>query len=186
MSIPGKSGSYDPCKNYLCAKEFDVNKFRQIFLLVCCMTASIGATADHHVPVLLNIEDLQWMSGIWAGPVGAATLEENWAQPHNDSMVAVVRIMAEGKTSMVELIVIEPENNSLVLRLQQWDPGFSPRTPKPQTMKLKSHSHNRVTFVGTQTEGLKELTYSRPDWNQFNIDIVPAEGPGFQVKLLAQ
>jgi len=83
------------------------------------------------------VADLAWMTGTWSGPAGpGAVLEENWTVPKAGSIQALVRMTGGGKTSMVELIVIEEEDDTLRLRLQQWDPGLKPRTPGPQVLKL--------------------------------------------------
>ncbi len=85
-----------------------------------------------------GVADLAWMTGSWSGAVGPGTLEENWAEPHDGSIASLVRMRGDGATSMIELIVIEEEEGSLVLRIQQWDPGFKPRTPSAQRMNLAS------------------------------------------------
>jgi len=158
---------------------------RSALIFVFITFAASGVTADHHEKVSLS--DLSWMTGSWAGPIGAGlTLEENWIQPVDGSLAALVRITGEGKTSMVELIVIEEENNSLVLRVKQWDPGFKPRTPEPQTMKLKMVGKNMVGFEAIEPGGMKTLAYSRPTKDQFNIDIENAEGAKFQINLVAR
>ncbi len=134
-----------------------------------------------------SIKDLSWMTGSWAGPVGpGVTLEENWIEATDASIAALVRITGHGATSMVELIVIEEENDSLVLRVQQWDAGFSPRTEKPQTMTLVKVAENRVEFKQTDVVGFKTLTYSRPTPDTFIIELVTAEGNPVQIPLQAR
>ena len=132
----------------------------------------------------ISISDLAWMSGHWSGPVGPGILEENWIKPVDGSIASLVRMTGDGKTSMVEMIVIEEENDSLVLRIQQWDPGFVPRTPNPQTMELLEMGENKVKFKATGTGGMKTLGYSRPSADSFNIDVETEQGT-FQLKLKA-
>ena len=145
-------------------------------LALACMTSSTFAEAN-------GVKDLAWMTGSWEGPIGASVLEENWSRPLDGSISALVRSRGEGKTTMIELIVIEQENDSLVLRVQQWDPGFSTRTPGTQVMALQSIGKNRVGFVSTGEGGLKTLAYSRPSKDKFNIDIETSDGAKFQINL---
>ena len=71
-----------------------------------------------------SVEELTWMKGRWAGPYGPGTLEETWNDPRGDTMVAVVRMTAPDGTNMVELVIINEEDNTLVLRLQQFSPTY--------------------------------------------------------------
>jgi hypothetical protein len=139
--------------------------------------------ADNHAT---KISSLSWMTGSWAGPAGeGVTLEENWAQPTGGSIASLVRMTTATSTPMVELIVIEERDGTLVLNLQQWDPGFSPRTPGPQTMTLSDQGERRVEFTATGNGSLKTLAYSSPDAESFNIDIVTADGNPIALKLKA-
>lgn len=152
---------------------------------VVCTAGLIAnaATADSHA----SITALNWMTGSWAGPAGPGrTLEENWIIPTGGSLASLVRITTEEATPMVELIVIEEEDDTLVLRIQQWDPGFSPRTPGPQVMTLSNLGERSVKFVATGETGMKSLAYSSPDPDSFNIDIVGADGNAFQLQLARQ
>lgn len=153
--------------------------------LALALTISSSAQADHHGA--LSVASLAWMTGHWAGPAGPdATLEENWIEPADGSIASLVRITGNGKTSMVELIIVEEENDSLVLRLQQWDAGYKPRTPMPQTMKLVDQTDNSVSFATTGEGGLKNLKYTRPETDQFHIEVETAEGEKFTLKLNAR
>ncbi|MDP7575367.1 MAG: DUF6265 family protein [Pseudomonadales bacterium] len=144
-----------------------------------------SSSADHHEKV--SIGNLAWMTGGWAGPAGpGVTLEENWIQPTDGSIASLVRMTGNGSTSMVELIVIEEEDNTLMLRIKQWDPGFKPRTPEPQVMKLISLGDNQVGFEAVSPGGMKTLAYSRPESDKFNIDIETSQGAKFQINLSAK
>ncbi len=133
-----------------------------------------------------SVADLAWMTGTWAGPLGEQTLEENWTQPLGGSITSLVRFTGNGKTGMIEMIVIEEEEESLVFRVRQWSPGFVPRTPEPQMMVLAEIGERRVRFEATQPGGLQSITYSRPATELFNIDVETGEGQKFQINLRAQ
>jgi len=132
-----------------------------------------------------GVADLAWMTGSWSGSLGPGQLEENWSRPLDGSIASLVRMRGDGATSMIELIVIEEEGDSLVLRIQQWDPGFKPRTPNAQAMSLVAMGERTVSFKATEPGGLTGLTYSRPADDTFTIDVETAEGGKFQITMSA-
>ncbi|MDA1077021.1 MAG: DUF6265 family protein [Proteobacteria bacterium] len=150
-------------------------------LFVACLLAGSAHAGDG-----TTVASLAWMSGTYSGPVGPGTLEENWIEPRDGAIASLVRMTGAGKTSMVELIVIEEEADTLVLRLQQWNPGFSPRTPGPQKMVLAEQGDQSVRFVATdEGGGMKSLGYSLVG-DDFTISIENAEGQAFALPLKAQ
>ena len=132
-----------------------------------------------------SIADLAWMTGTYAGAVGPGELEENWTVPKAGSIQAVVRMTGGGATSMVELIVIEEEDDTLMLRLQQWDPGMKPRTEAPTVMKLAELGENTVTFAVVGEGMFSTLGYTR-DGDTFTISITNPDGSSFDLPLMRQ
>jgi hypothetical protein len=133
-----------------------------------------------------RVSDLAWMTGSWAGSFGEQMLEELWNEPSSGSIACVVRITGDGKTHMIELILIEEIDGSLLFRVRQWLPGFLPRRPEPQIMTLAQMMDRRVTFDGTGDSDFKRLTYSRPSEETFQIDVEPRQGEDFRVILHRQ
>ena len=66
-----------------------------------------------------SVADLAWMSGSWVGPMGEQRLEENWTRPADGSIASLIRISGGGETELIELILIEEEEGSLVFRVRQ-------------------------------------------------------------------
>jgi hypothetical protein len=129
-----------------------------------------------------TINDLAWMTGSWAGAVGANRLEERWTDGHSGSIAAVVRMTGSDATMMYELITIEEVEDSLVLNLQQWDPGMQSRSDGPQTMVLDAISQNSVKFKAVGDTGpMISLAYSRPGGDAFVIHV---EVPGREMVVL--
>lgn len=153
-----------------------------VFALFAAAYAASSALAAEDAPKA-KITDLAWMTGHWSGPLQNGTIEENWIQPTAKSLASLVRSTSGDATSMIELIVIEEENDTLMLRVQQWNPGFKPRTPAPQVMKLVESAPNKVVFGATAEGGLKTLGYSRPAPDQFVISIETPQGAKFDIPL---
>ena len=120
----------------------------------------------------VNIEALSWMTGSWEGPTGTHTLEENWTRADNGAIVGVMRFLADGRMQVVELILIEEEDDTLMLRGNQWFPGYKPKLEQLDVMKLTSMGNQTVTFEEHGFSRMKKLTYSRPAPDLFKIEIV--------------
>ncbi len=157
---------------------------RTLFVLLIATLLSVSAVvADNHGP---KVADLAWMTGTWSGAMGQGSLEENWATPTNGSMAALVRgFSPDGTTNMIELISIEEEDDSLVLRLKQWNPGMTPRYDGFQVMKLMESKDRMVKFENIGEGGLAKLGYSRPADDKFVISIETPTGQVFDIELTA-
>ena len=138
--------------------------------LFASLTLLISISCPVHAEV--NVEALAWMTGSWEGPTGTHTLEENWTRADNGAIVGVMRFLADGKMQVVELILIEEENGTLMLRGNQWFPGYKPKLEQLDVMKLTSMGDQSVTFEEHGFSRMKKLTYSRPTPELFKIEIV--------------
>jgi hypothetical protein len=119
-----------------------------------------------------TVSDLAWMTGHY----GNGSLEENWAEPVGASIASLVRSTdGDGATNMIELIVVEEEEGSLVLRIKQWNPGMEPREEGFQVMELIEIGDKTVRFKNIGEVGMQELGYSL-DGDQFTISIKTAGG----------
>ena len=145
-------------------------------LVVLTLAVSISVPAFAAGPSA-KVSDLAWMAGSWKGTMGnGGTLEENWAQPDAGSMAALVRGTAGGATNMIELIVVEEMEGSLVLHIQQWNPGFEPRPAGPQEMRLVEVGDKKVVFEAVGDGGMRRLGYSSPAPGKFVISVTTAGG----------
>ena len=147
------------------------------------LAANIAIATDETPPA--SVADLAWMTGTWSGPVGGGNvLEENWTVPKAGSIQSLVRMTGPNGTSMVELIVIEEEEGTLRLRLQQWDPGMKPRTEGPSVMTLAEMGENTVAFQAEEGAMFDKLRYTR-DGDSFTISITNPNGSQFDIPLKA-
>ena len=132
-----------------------------------------------------SISDLGWMAGKWIGNLGPMELEENWNEPKAGSIQDLVGLRQGENMMMVELIVIEEHEDSLRLRIQQWDPGMEPRESGRQTMKLVNPSENELRFEAVDEGPMKRLTYRRPAETEFEIIVQQGAGAPQTLKLRA-
>ena len=145
--------------------------------------ALIGAQATLAAGPAASIEQLSWMTGNWAGMLGPNQLEENWLNTDGNSLMAAVRITNPEGTGTFEVITIEEVDGSLMLNIQQWDPGFKPRTEAPQTMELEEITANSVKFRAVSEGGMATLGYSHPDAETFIIHVGQPNGNVLDIPL---
>lgn len=150
-------------------------------LLATCIFSIVASGVYAGPPASIN--DLNWMTGNWAGDLGPNQLEENWIMAEGGSIAAMVRMTGNGTTSMFEMITIEEVDDSLVLHIQQFDPGFVARTPEPQKMELVEITGNRVKFEAVSEGGMATLGYSHPDAESFIIHVGQASGNTLDIPL---
>ena len=149
-----------------------------------CAIFSLPASLQAGPPA--TVDQLDWMTGNWAGQLGPNQLEENWIATEGGSIAAMVRMTGSGATSMFEMITIEEVDGSLMLNIQQWDPGFKPRTESPQTMELEEITTNSVKFRAVTEGGMSTLGYSHPDAETFIIHVGRPDGNVLDIPLKAR
>ena len=155
--------------------------FKLIFLALIFLTP-LSAISDDHA----KVTELGWLTGSWDGQLGPNILEENWSLPRSGSIASLVRQTGPDGMGMVEMVFIEEANGTLELHLQQWDSGFSPRTPSAQKMTMSDMTENSVTFRAVGEGGLAQLKYSRPAADEFHIDVRTMTDQEFTIKLKPQ
>ncbi len=155
---------------------------KKSILMVVSFCAALGALTVHAQPNA-SIDQLSWMTGNWAGQLGPNQLEENWIATEGGSIAAMVRMTGGGSTSMFEMITIEESNGTLVLHIQQWDPGFEPRTDAAQEMILEEITANSVKFRAVSEGGMATLGYSHPDAESFIIHVGRPDGSTLDIPL---
>lgn len=149
-------------------------------LAVVMVMASSNAMADQ---VTGRVSDLSWMAGYWTGPFGEETLEEHWMHPSGDTVLGTVRITKDGSTQMMEFILIEQTEDSLLFRVNQWLPGMKSIHDEPQIMTLKDIGERSIAFESAGGFVFKTLAYSRPAEDLFIIDAELATGERLKLEL---
>ncbi len=156
--------------------------FRLLSPFALCTFAVFGNSSFAAGPAA-TIEQVAWMTGNWAGQLGPNQLEENWISTEGSSIAAMVRMTGGDATSMFEMITIEEVDGSLVLHIQQFNPGFEPRTPSAQKLELSEITANSVKFVAVSEGGMASLGYSHPDADSFIIHVGRPDGSALDIPL---
>ena len=153
-----------------------------LIALMASAMSQISLADGHLQSEKTSIANLSWMTGSWSGAMGPATLEENWTQAKSGTIASLVRLTTPEGTGMVEIVNIQEMDGTLVLHLQQWGPGFTALAPA-QKMLLDRSGEHTVTFKAASPGGLKQLTYSRPADNEFEVAVITADDQNVTIKM---
>ena len=131
------------------------------------LIASFGAAAGHHLESeKTSISKLSWMTGSWSSDIGGHVLEENWTEAKAGSIAALVRITSPESTAAIEIVDIREMDGSLILYIQQRDPGFV-ASAEAQKIVLDSIGDPSVSFVAAISGGLKNSATRLPKQASF-------------------
>lgn len=108
------------------------------------------------------------MTGNWIGKIRSSEIEENWLAPEGGSIVAMIRIRSSAdSTGEYEIVLIEEEEGSLVLSVNQFERGLVFGRNLPQKMELVEITDNSVSFRDPERNGFASIRYTRVDEENF-------------------
>ena len=101
-----------------------------------------------------SIEDMAWYAGHWVGSGFGGVVEENFAPVLGGVMVGTFRMVMEDGPSFYEMLLIEPDRNSLVYKVKHFDPDFTGWEEKDSyvSFPLIKIEENRYYFEGLTIE----------------------------------
>lgn len=161
-----------------------MQKIKILIALVVGVVGTFSSLSFAATPTA-TIDDVAWLTGNYAGMVGSNQLEENWIKAEGSSIGAMVRMTGNGGTSMFEMITIEEVDGSLVLHIQQFDPGFVPRTDAAQKMELMAIKEDHVHFRAVSQGGMRTLGYTKAG-DSFTIHVEREDGSKSDLKLMSR
>jgi hypothetical protein len=138
------------------------------------MTAPVTAQAAAQAAVPIGsaprakatLEQVAWIAGPWGGMLGDRRIEQHWMKPAANSMVAMYRSIQKERATLYELLAIEQDGESLVLRIKHFapGPGLAGREGKDESI---DHALVRVdgrtaVFEGTAAETPAETRRASP------------------------
>jgi hypothetical protein len=72
-----------------------------------------------------TVSDLMWLTGQWRGHRGDDVIEEAWGWPIGGTMMGMFRwVRADDTPFFYELTVLEPRDDTVVLRIKHFHPGL--------------------------------------------------------------
>lgn len=68
-----------------------------------------------HLPPVLTVDSLSWMSGDWSCQIWGGTFEERWSPVNGGTMQGTGRLVKESNTTMMEFMSIELDKEGHVV-----------------------------------------------------------------------
>ena len=113
-----------------------------------------------------SLSKLDWLAGRWVDDSGGNLSEEIWTAPSGDSILGTWRLVVKGQIKLSEILTIQAEGQTLVLRLRHFDAKLVGREEKDKPLELTLAGWNereaRFEGPGSDGQGLA-LTYRHPD-----------------------
>ena len=127
--------------------------------------AAVKATADQ----------LAFIAGAWSGTLNDRVIEQHWSMPAAGSMIAMYRSIRDGKPTLYELLAIEEEAGSLVLRIKHFKPGpgLASQEARDESVdhRLVRVDGRTAVFEGSTAAGPSRVTFTRVDPDTLTITV---------------
>ena len=144
--------------------------------IIAASLAAVPLRAQTPAPVSAapaTIDQVAWISGAWAGTLNDRTIEQHWMTPLGGSMVAMYRSVRDNKPTLYELLAIEQEGKSLVLRIKHFapGPGLVGQEAKDESSNhtLVSLGDRKAVFEASTPTGPVRVTFTSPDASALSI-----------------
>ena len=111
-----------------------------------------------------RVEQLAWLSGRWEFATQGQHLEETWSPATDDAMLGMFRWARDGSVWLYELMSIEQEQDTLVLRLRHFSRGLEPWASEAEgalEYPLKSLANGEAVFENPQRDAPRRFIYRR-------------------------
>src|SRR5262245_37149834 len=97
-----------------------------------------------------KIGDVAWLAGEWKVEGLGGTRDEYYTQPQAGNMTGLFRLIKDNKTVFFEIVIIQEEQGSLVMKLKHFDPkliGWEERE-KTVDFPLVRLTESEINFAG--------------------------------------
>jgi len=84
-----------------------------------------------------KVSDLAWMAGDWTATVGANTADRSCSEPVGESMMCMMRVIADGKVVWLEFSVLRAMADGVVLDTRFFSGDAQPAQPISNELRLK-------------------------------------------------
>jgi hypothetical protein len=133
-----------------------------------------GARGDAP-PAKATLKQLAWIAGPWGGTSGDRHVEQHWMAPAGHSMLGMFRYVLQDHTELYELLAIEEDAGSIVLRIKHFVPGAG-LTGKQAVDESLNHSLIRVegrtaVFEEDFGDSRGRITFSSPSPNTLMVRV---------------
>lgn len=101
-----------------------------------------------------DINDMAWYADRWVGEGFGGIVEENFSPSMGGTMIGTFRLVSDDNPSFYEMLLIEPDGNSLVYKVKHFNPDYTGWEEKEDyvSFPLVNIVDNRYYFQGLTIE----------------------------------
>jgi hypothetical protein len=126
------------------------------------------------------VDDLAWLAGTWRSEDDHGLAEEHWLPPASGGMAGVFRMVAGGKTSLYEILAIEPAaDGTPVMRMRHFGAGLEPwksEAGAAPSWPLAESGEGKAVFTNPDTDFPRTISYAADGKEAVVVRLVPAPG----------
>jgi Domain of unknown function (DUF6265) len=144
--------------------------------LLMMQAASVpGQPGGPPSPVKATVAQLGFVTGAWTGTLGDRIVEQHWSAPRAGSIIAMYRSIRADKPTLYEILAIEQDGESVVLRIKHFAPGAGlvSQEAKDQSMDhvLVSVGDARAVFVGGTADAPVSISFVKAGPDALTITV---------------
>lgn len=116
----------------------------------------------------MDVAQLAWLTGQWSGTTASDPVDEHWSTPAGGVLMGMFRWLKADALYLYEFLTIEPEGDSLLLRIKHFGRGGIGWEEKEESTEfvLESLTHHEARFLYRHPSNtFRRLIYRRPDAN---------------------
>ena len=127
-------------------------------LILILLLISFSCKAQTETKLEPKLENIAWISGTWYGEAFGGQTEEIWSEPSAGSMMAIFKLINDGKVTFYEIEIIREVENSLILQLKHFGSDLKGWETKDETVDfpLKEITPTKVVFEGMTFEKVSD------------------------------
>lgn len=142
--------------------------------LAVALASAAQDAKDAPVPAA-RIGELSWLAGRWQGELFGGPLDEHWSGGEGGVMLGMCRIDPGHAKSTYELMMIEPKDGNLVMKLRHFDAGLTHREDKALEYAMVRLDARSVSFVNDKDD-VRRIEYVLKSPSELRIRLHFQEG----------
>lgn len=123
-----------------------------------------------------GLADVAFLEGAWRGDSEGLVFEEIWSGPEGDVMTGMARGVKNGRTTVLEYIILSERSDGLEMRFKHFRPDYTTwETDSPVVLKLTKVSPGDALFTALETEAdVRSIRYFMLSEETLQADVVLA------------
>ena len=122
--------------------------------------------------VRASLGDVAWIEGSWTGSGLGGVVDEVWIAPAGGAMLGMFRLTVEDTVRFYELMTLQEESGSLVLRIKHFGSDLTGWEEKDQTQRA------RLVSAQARSAMFEGITFRRPSADRLEVYVAMHQSDG--------